>query len=76
MAKFDKTFPTMDCAAGILTPKMVAVSQNPNIELLTYSEVEHVDGYVGNFKVRVKQKPRYVIEEDCTGCETVQLRVS
>lgn len=68
MAKFDKTFPTMDCAACILTPKMVAVAQDPNVELLTYTEVQHVDGFVGNFKVTVKQKPRYVIEDACTGC--------
>lgn len=68
MAKFDKTFPTMDCAACILTPKMVAVAQNPNVELLTYAEVQHVDGYVGNFTVTVKQKPRYIVEDLCTGC--------
>lgn len=68
MAKFDKTFPTMDCAACILTPKMVAVSQNPYIELMTYAEVTHVDGYVGNFVVTVRQKPRYIIEDSCTGC--------
>lgn len=68
MAKFDKTFPTMDCAACILTPKMVAVSQSPNIELLTYAEVAQVDGYVGNFTVTVRQKPRYIVEDLCTGC--------
>src|SRR5690606_11595016 len=68
MAKFDKTFPTMDCAACILTPKMVAVAQNPNVELLTYAEVQHVEGYVGNFTVTVKQKPRYIVEDLCTGC--------
>jgi len=67
MAKFDKTFPTLDCAACILTPKMVEVGQHPNIELLTYSEVEEVSGYVGNFKVQVRQHARYVTE-DCTGC--------
>ncbi|GAW91111.1 CoB--CoM heterodisulfide reductase iron-sulfur subunit A family protein [Calderihabitans maritimus] len=72
MAKFDKTFPTMDCAACILTPKMVAVAQNPNVELLTYSEVLHVDGYVGNFTVTVKQKPRYVDVDKCTGCGDCQ----
>ncbi len=68
MAKFDKTFPTMDCAACILTPKMVNTAQNPNINLLTYSEVVEVSGYVGNFKVKVKKKPRYVDEAACTGC--------
>ena len=68
MAKFDKTFPTLDCAACILTPKMVQVGQHPNIELLTYSEVEDVSGYVGNFKVKVKRKARYIDEDKCTGC--------
>ena len=68
MAQFDKTFPTLDCAACILTPKMVNVGQHPNIELLSYSEVEEVSGYVGNFKVKVKRKARYIDEEKCTGC--------
>ncbi|MBN1786408.1 MAG: CoB--CoM heterodisulfide reductase iron-sulfur subunit A family protein [Candidatus Methanofastidiosa archaeon] len=68
MARFDKTFPTLDCAACILTPKMVDVARHPNIELLTYSEVESIDGSVGNFHVRVKKNPRYVDMEKCTGC--------
>ncbi len=68
MAKFDKTFPTLDCSACILTPRMVSVGQNPNIELLTYSEVIEVSGYVGNFKVRVRRKARYVDEHSCNGC--------
>ncbi|HUT01422.1 MAG TPA: NAD(P)H-dependent oxidoreductase subunit E [Phycisphaerae bacterium] len=68
MAKFDKTFPTLDCAACILTPKMVQVGQHPNIELMTYSEVEEVSGYVGNFKVKVRRKARFIDEEKCTGC--------
>jgi NADH:ubiquinone oxidoreductase subunit E/NAD-dependent dihydropyrimidine dehydrogenase PreA subunit len=68
MAKFDKTFPTLDCAACILTPKMVSVGQHPNIELLSYSEVEEVSGYVGNFKVKVRRKARYIDEDKCTGC--------
>jgi heterodisulfide reductase subunit A2 len=68
MAKYDKTFPTLDCAACILTPKMSAVKSHKNITLWTYSEVEKVEGYVGNFKVRVKRKPRYVKEELCVGC--------
>jgi heterodisulfide reductase subunit A len=68
MAKFDKTFPTLDCAACILTPKMSAVKAHPNITLWTYSEVIKVDGYVGNFKVTVKHKPRYVREDLCIGC--------
>ena len=68
MAQFDKTFPTLDCAACILTPKMVDVGEHPNIELMTWSEVERVDGYVGNFTVTIRKKPRYVVVEDCTGC--------
>jgi heterodisulfide reductase subunit A len=68
MAQFDKTFPTLDCAACILTPKMFDVSNHPNITLLTYSEVEQVDGYVGNFTVRVRQKARKINTELCTGC--------
>jgi heterodisulfide reductase subunit A len=68
MAKFDKTFPTLDCSACILTPKMSAVRSNPNITLWTYSEVSEVNGFVGNFKVKVKRKPRYVDEELCVGC--------
>jgi NADH:ubiquinone oxidoreductase subunit E len=68
MAKFDKTFPTLDCAACILTPKMVNVGQHLNIKLMSYSEVEDVSGYVGNFKVKVRRKARHVDEEKCTGC--------
>ncbi len=68
MAKFDKTFPTLDCAACILTPKMTAVKDNPNIKLFTNSEVIDVSGYVGNFKVKIKRKPRYIKEDVCTGC--------
>jgi len=67
MLQYDKTFPTLDCAACIGTPKMVSVGQEPNIELLSYSEVEDVSGFIGNFKVSVRQKPRYV-ESNCTGC--------
>jgi heterodisulfide reductase subunit A len=68
MAKFDKTFPTLDCAACILTPKMTAVRAHPNITLWTLSEVARVEGYVGNYKVTVKRKPRYVLENVCLGC--------
>jgi len=68
MAQLDKTFPTMDCAACILTPKMVEVARHPNIILLTYSEVESIEGRAGNFKVKVRKKPRYIDEEKCTGC--------
>jgi len=72
MAMFDKTFPTLDCAACILTPKMSALGKHPNITLLAYSEVTHVDGYVGNFTVTVKKKARYVNTDLCTGCGACQ----
>ena len=68
MAQLDKTFPTLDCSACILTPKTADVPRHPNIELLTYSEMEEVSGYVGNFKVRVRKKPRYIDIDKCTGC--------
>jgi heterodisulfide reductase subunit A len=68
MAQWDKTFPTLDCAACILTPRMVEVGQHPNITLLTYSEVEGVEGYLGNFKITVRKKARFINEEFCTGC--------
>ena len=68
MAMFDKTFPTLDCAACILTPKMTAVKAHKNITLWAYSEVTEVSGYVGNFKAKVKRKPRYIIEDACIGC--------
>lgn len=68
MSKFDKTFPTLDCAACISTPKLVAVGQHENIELMTYSEVADVSGFVGNFKVKIRKKPRYVDADKCTGC--------
>ena len=68
MAKFDKTFPTLDCAACILTPKMSSVLKHPNITLWTYSEVSNVAGFVGNYQVTVTKKPRYIIEELCVGC--------
>jgi heterodisulfide reductase subunit A len=72
MAQFDKTFPTLDCAACILTPKMVDVGTHSNVELLTWSEVEKVEGYVGNFTVTVRKKARYVDEELCNGCGVCQ----
>lgn len=68
MAQLDKTFPTLDCAACILTPKMVEAAQHPNITLYTYSEVEQVKGFVGNFSVKIKKKARYIDENKCTGC--------
>ena len=68
MSQFDKTFPTLDCASCILTPKMVEVNQHPNITLYTYSEVEKVSGYVGNFDVDIRKKARSIIFDKCTGC--------
>jgi len=68
MAQLDKTFPTLDCSTCILSPKMVDVDRHPNIELLTYSEVVDFQGQAGDFRVKVKKKPRYVHEELCTGC--------
>jgi heterodisulfide reductase subunit A len=72
MAQFDKTFPTLDCAACILTPKMVDVGAHPNITMLTYSEVERVDGFVGNFTVTIRKKARSIKTELCTGCGVCQ----
>jgi heterodisulfide reductase subunit A len=68
MAQFDKTFPTMDCSMCILSPKMAAVAHNPKIHILANSEVREVSGYVGNFKVKITVKPRYVKDELCNGC--------
>ena len=68
MAQLDKTFPTLDCAACILTPKMVDVAQNDKIRIFSYSEVTDVSGFVGNFNVTIKKKARYVKEDICTGC--------
>jgi heterodisulfide reductase subunit A len=72
MSQFDKTFPTLDCSACILTPKMVSVGAHPHITLLTWSEVEKVDGYVGNFAVTIRQKARGVNTALCTGCGICQ----
>ena len=68
MAQFDKTFPTLDCAACILTPRMVSAGTHPNITLHTWSEVTDVSGYVGNFSVKILHRPRYVNTDLCTGC--------
>lgn len=68
MAMFDKTFPTLDCAACILTPKMVEVGQHPNIDLMSYSEVQNVSGTPGNYKVKVLKKARKVNIDTCIGC--------
>ena len=68
MAMLDKTFPTLDCASCIVTPKMTEVSQNPNIRILSYSEVVGVSGYIGNFSIDIKRHARFVDETKCTGC--------
>ena len=68
MAQLDKTFPTLDCSICILGPLMVDVSRRNNVKLLAYSEVDRVDGYVGNFRVRVIRKPQYVDPTKCNAC--------
>ncbi|MFC1937662.1 4Fe-4S binding protein [Chloroflexota bacterium] len=72
MIQLDKTFPTLDCSACILTPRMSEVGAHPDIELMTYSEVVEVSGYVGNFNVKVKKKARYIDEDKCKGCGRCQ----
>ncbi|MEA2089596.1 MAG: CoB--CoM heterodisulfide reductase iron-sulfur subunit A family protein, partial [Thermoproteota archaeon] len=69
MAQLDKTFPTLDCSACILTPKMVDVAKHPNIKLLTNAEAVNVKGFVGNYEASILKKPRYVDEDKCVGCE-------
>lgn len=68
MAQLSETFPTLDCSQCILTPKMVEVAQHSKIKLMTYSEVDEIAGSVGNYKVKIKKKPRYVNMSACTGC--------
>jgi len=68
MSQLDKTFPTLDCSACIMTPKMVDVARHPNIEMLTFSEVEWVQGEAGNFRARIRKKARSVDADKCTGC--------
>lgn len=68
MSQLSETFPTLDCSQCILTPRMVEVYQHPNIKLITYSEVEKVEGFIGNFKVTIRKKARHINEEKCTGC--------
>ena len=68
MAQLDKTFPTLDCSICIEGPKMVDVSRHPNIEIISFADLLRVEGYVGNFRVRIRKNPRYIIEENCTGC--------
>jgi len=68
MAQLDKTFPTLDCSICIEGPKMVDVGRHPNIEIISYSDLLSVTGYIGNFKVKIRKNPRYVIADNCTGC--------
>ncbi|WP_457572306.1 4Fe-4S dicluster domain-containing protein [Desulfovulcanus sp.] len=68
MAQLSETFPTLDCSSCILTPRMVEAAKHPKIHLYTYSEVKEVQGVVGQYKVKVEQKPRYVDPVKCTGC--------
>ncbi len=68
MSQLSETFPTLDCSQCILTPRMVEVYQHPRIKLLTYSEVENVEGFIGNFKVTIRKKARSIDESKCTGC--------
>lgn len=68
MAQLDKTFPTMDCSACIITPKMVEIGSHPNVDLMTYCEIESVDGSVGNFEVKVRRKAKKINYDVCTGC--------
>jgi len=68
MAQLDKTFPTLDCSICIEGPKMVDVGRHPNIEIISYAGLLSVSGFIGNFKVRIRKNPRYVIDENCTGC--------
>jgi heterodisulfide reductase subunit A2 len=68
MIQLDKTFPTLDCSACIMTPKMTLVGSDPFVELMTYSEVVKVSGYVGNFQVTIRKKPRYIKLAECNGC--------
>ncbi len=68
MAQLSETFPTLDCSQCILTPKMVEVSKHPKIKLITYAEVESIEGSVGNYKVKIRKKAAYVDREKCTGC--------
>ncbi len=68
MIQLSETFPTLDCSQCIMTPKMVEASRHPKIKIMTYHEVESISGFVGNFNVRIKKKPRYVDEDLCTMC--------
>jgi heterodisulfide reductase subunit A len=68
MSQLSETFPTLDCSQCILTPRMVEVAQNPNIELITYAELESIDGFIGNFTAKIRKKAKSIDEKLCTGC--------
>jgi len=68
MAQLDKTFPTNDCSTCMISPKLIEVAKHPNIDILSYSEVEEIRGTPGHFKVKIRKKARYVDESICTGC--------
>jgi heterodisulfide reductase subunit A len=70
MAQLDKTFPTNDCSTCMISPKLIEVAKHPNIEILSYSEVQGITGEPGRFKVKIRRKARYVDESICTGCGT------
>ena len=70
MAQLDKTFPTNDCAMCLLSPKLVDTARHPNIEIITNTDLQKVDGSAGNFAVTLNKRPRYIDEEKCTGCGT------
>jgi heterodisulfide reductase subunit A len=72
MAQLDKTFPSMDCSICILGPKMVEVARHPKIKIISHADIVRVEGYVGNFKVKIRENPRYVISDRCTGCGECQ----
>ena len=68
MAQLDKTFPTNDCSMCIMAPKLVEIGRHKDIEIITLADIESIDGIAGNFKVKLKKRSRYIIEEKCTGC--------
>ena len=68
MAQLDKTFPTNDCSMCMISPKLIEVSKHDNIEIISYADIESVEGEEGNFTVTVKKRPRYVDQSICTGC--------
>jgi len=70
MAQLDKTFPTNDCSTCMISPKLIEVAKHPNIEILSYSEVEEIAGTPGHFKVKIRKQARYVDESICAGCGT------